>query len=199
MSLMIAELQAEIPVLQAEIPSLQEELEELRKQRSTFRVAVAFPKNNSPAALAEFHQHNAAAAASWIEQLKEIDRHIQGLENQIKQKQSELLQKKALLEKLIFQQQLLELELRVQAGGKRLQSQGQKINQLAAQLEAEILSFWAIYEEVNPIYCQWLQKPVNIVNFATNVIPHVYFQGNRFELGNKEIEWNQESEVDGGE
>jgi len=199
MSLMIAELQAEIPVLQAEIPSLQGDLEELRKQRSTFRVAVAFPKNNSPAALAEFHQHNAAAAASWIEQLKEIDRHIQGLENQIKQKQSELLQKKALLEKLIVQQQLLELELRVQAGGKRLQSQGQKINQLAAELEAEILSFRAIYEEVNPIYCQWLQKPVNIVNFATNVIPHVYFQGNRFELGNKEIEWSQESEVDGGE
>ncbi|OCQ94711.1 hypothetical protein BCD67_04410 [Oscillatoriales cyanobacterium USR001] len=199
MSQMIAELQAEIPVLQAEIPSLQGELDELRKQRSTFRVAVAFPKNNSPEALAEFHQRNASAAASWLEQLKEIDRAIQALESQLKQKQSLLIQKQVLLDKLCFQQELLELERRVQAGGKRLQSQGQKINQLAAELEAEILSFRAIYEEVNPIYCQWLEKPVNIAEFSTNIIPHVYFQGNRFELGNKEIEWNQESEVEGGE
>jgi chromosome segregation ATPase len=199
MSLIIAELEAEIPALQAEIPLLQGEIEELRKQRSTFRVAVAFPKNNSPEALAEFHQHNASAAANWIEQLKEIDRRIQALESQVKQKQSQLVQKQALLDKLIDQQQLLEIERRVQAGGKRLQSQGQKINQLAAQLEAEILSFRAIYEEVNPIYCQWLQKTVNIADFSTSVIPHVYFQGNRFELANKEIEWSQESEVDGGE
>jgi len=194
MSQTIAELQAEITALQAEIPPLQGERDELHKQRSSFRVAVAFPKDNSPEALAEFHQRNASAAASWLEQLKKIDKAIQALETQLQQKQALLGHKQAHLDKLRSQQEWLELERRVQVGGKRLQSQAQKINQLAAQLEAEIQTFRGIYEEVNPSYCQWLQKPATIVEFSATAIPHVFFQGNKFELGNQEIDWNQELE-----
>ncbi|MDF0555247.1 hypothetical protein [Kamptonema sp. UHCC 0994] len=194
MSQTIAQIEAEIAVLQPEIPSLQGELDELREQRSSFRVAVAFPKNNSPEALAQFHKHNASAAANWVQQLKEIDRAIQALEGKLKQKQVLLAHKQTQLDQLRSQQEWLELERRVQAGGKLLQSQSQKINQLAAQLEAEIQSFKAIYQDVNPIYCQWLQKSVTIVEFSATAIPHVFFQGNKFELGNKEIDWNQELE-----
>ncbi|HLO51918.1 MAG TPA: hypothetical protein VK211_26145 [Kamptonema sp.] len=199
MSQTIAQLQAEIAALQAEIPPLQGERDELNRQRSSFRVAVAFPKNNSPEALAEFHQRNASAAANWLDQLKEIDKAIKAVENQLSQKQAMLTHKQAQLDKLRSQQEWLELERRVQVGGKRLQSQAQKINQLAAQLAAEIQTFKEIYEDVNPSYCQWLQKPVTIVEFSATAIPHVFFQGNKFELGSQEIDWNQELELENGE
>lgn len=199
MSQTIAELEAEIAALQAECLSLEGELDEIRQQRSSFRVAVAFPKNNSPEALAQFHKHNASAAANWVQQLKEIDKSIQALEIQLKHKETLRAHKQAQLDRLRSQQEWLELERQVQAGGKLLQSQAQKINQLAAQLEVEIQSFKAIYQEVNPSYCQWLQKPVTIVEFSATTIPHVFFQGNKFELGNKEIDWNQELEIENGE
>ncbi|MCY7384975.1 MAG: hypothetical protein LH628_20815, partial [Microcoleus sp. CAN_BIN18] len=83
MSQTIPELQTEVPALQAEFAILQESREKLRIQRSECRVAVSFPKNNTPEAIAEFHQQNAAFGEQWLQQIQEIDRETQIIEKQL--------------------------------------------------------------------------------------------------------------------
>lgn len=175
------QLKTEVNALQAEVDALETEADKLRQKRSSFRVAVSFPKDNSPEALAEFQQQNARETAKWAEELQEINQALNSLEVRLAQKQAELAPKQAQL-------QWQELEEGVQIGGKQLQDQVQKINQLSEQLAAEIIALKQIYQKVNPMYCQWLQKPVETVEFRAVTIPYVFADGERFVLGSKNIE-----------
>src|SRR4028119_690000 len=100
MSQTIPELQEEDPPLQAEVAALQEWREKLGVQRSECRLAVSFPKNNTPEAIAEFHQQNAAFGEQWLQQIQEIDRETKITEKQLQQKQALLTYKQAEIEKL---------------------------------------------------------------------------------------------------
>ncbi len=176
----LAELKLEIDTLQTEIDGLQAEVYELHQKRSSFQINISFPKDNSPEALAEFRQTNAEKSAKWQEEMQEINQSLKVLEAQLNQKKTILEQKKSRLEWLELQQQVYQ-------GGKLLQEQVQKVNQQAAQLEAEIQNLKQIYQQLNPLYCQWVQNSANIVDFKATTIPYVYVKDNGFELGNKEI------------
>lgn len=177
----VVELKLEVDTLQTEINALQTKIEALRNQRSSFRINVSFPKDNTPEALAEFRQKNSEEAAKWQAEMQEINQSLKLLETQLTQKQTTLAPKKARLE-------WHELQEQVYQGGKRLQEQVQKVNQQANQLQAEIQNLKQIYQELNPLYCQWVQNSANIVDFKAKTIPYVYVKDNGFELGNKEIE-----------
>lgn len=186
----IAQLHDEISTIHAEIATLQGSRDTLRQSRLSFRGTVNFPEDHSPEALAKFQQQNAALAAKWQAELKEIDRQIKTLEIQLQQKEAQLVHKQKLLAEIQLQEEWRQLEIRVQAGGKRLQAQANKINQLAAQLEVQIQTLKEIYDEVNPSYCEWLQKPGNIVEFSAKTLPHVFIREGGFELVDREINWN---------
>ncbi len=191
MSQTIPELQTEVPALQAEFAILQESREKLRIQRSECRVAVSFPKNNTPEAIAEFHQQNAAFGEQWLQQIQEIDREIQIIEKQLQQKQAVLDYKQGELDKLLAGQHWQEVENNVQTGEKRLQVQARRINQAAAQLEAEIQALKALYDELNPSYSEWFEQPTEIVDFFAKTIPYAFPGSSGLILGNKEIEWEK--------
>ncbi|MEG4344212.1 hypothetical protein QUB70_13100 [Microcoleus sp. A003_D6] len=188
MSQTIPELQTEIPALQAELATLLSLREKLCVQRSECRVAVSFPKNNTSEAIAEFHQQNAAFGEQWLQQIQEIDRETKIIEKQLQQKQALLNYKQGELEKMLAGEYWQEVENRVQKGEKRLQAQARRINQAAAQLEAEIQALKALYDELNPSYSEWFQKPTQIVEFLAKTIPCAVPSSSGLILKNKEIE-----------
>lgn len=191
MSQTIPELQTEVRALQAEVAILQESREKLCVQRSECRVAVSFPKNNTPEAIAEFHQQNAAFGEQWLQQIQEIDRETKIIEKQLQQKQDVLNYKQGELDKLLVGQHWQEVENHVQTGEKRLQAQARRVNQAAAQLEVEIQALKALYDELNPSYSEWFQQQTKIVEFAAKTIPYAFPGSSGLILGNKEIEWEK--------
>ncbi|WP_293339069.1 hypothetical protein [Microcoleus sp. CAWBG58] len=191
MSQTIPELQTEVRALQAEVASLQEAREKLCLQRSECRVTVSFPKNNTPEALAEFHQQNAAFGEQWLQQIQEIDRETKIIEKQLEAKQALLNYKQGELDKLLAGEHWKEVENHVQTGEKRLQAQARKINQAAAQLEAEIQDLKALYELLNPSYSEWFKQQTQIVDFSAKTIPYAFPTSSGLILGNKEIEWEK--------
>jgi chromosome segregation ATPase len=191
MSQTIPELQTEVQALQAEVDALRESREKLYKQRTSCRVTVSFPKNNTPEAIAEFHQQNAAFGEQWLRQLEEIDQETKAIEKQLQPKEDLLNSKQAELDNLLAGQHWQEVENHVQTGEKRLQAQARKINQAAAQLEAEIQTLKALYDLLNPSYSEWFQEPTQIVEFVARTIPHAFPGSNGLILGNKEIEWEK--------
>lgn len=191
MSQTIPELQTEVRALQAEVATLQEAREKLCIQRSECRVTVSFPKNNSPEAIAEFHQQNAAFGEQWLQQIQEIDRETKIIEKQLEPKQALLNYKQGELDKLLAGEHWKEVENHVQTGEKRLQAQARKINQAAAQLEAEIQALKALYDLLNPSYSEWFQQPTQIVDFSAKTIPYAFPTSSGLILGNKEIDWDK--------
>ncbi|MEG4496097.1 hypothetical protein QUB05_10910 [Microcoleus sp. F10-C6] len=191
MSQTIPELQKEVRALQAEVATLQEAREKLGLQRSECRVAVSFPKNNTPEAIAEFHQQTAAFGEQWLQQIQEIDRETKIIEKQLQQKQAVLNYQQGELEKLLAVQHWQEVENHVQTGEKRLQAQARRINQAAAQLEAEIQALKALYDQLNPSYSEWFQQPTQIVEFSARTIPYAFPSSSGLILENKEIEWEK--------
>ncbi len=177
----LAELKLEVDTLHTKIDTLQAEIDTLYQKRSSFQINVSFPKDNTPEALAEFRQKNTEEAAKWQGEIQEINQSLKVLEAQLNQKKTTLQQKKSRLEWLELQQQVYE-------GGKLLQEQVKKVNETANQLEAEIQTLRQIYQELNPLYCEWVQNPANIVDFKAKTIPYVYVKDNGFELGNKAID-----------
>ncbi|MEG3861249.1 hypothetical protein [Microcoleus sp. herbarium12] len=192
MSQTIPELQTEIRALQAEVATLQETREKLCLQRSECRVTVSFPKNNTPEAMAEFHQQNAAFGEQWLQQIQEIERETQIIEKQLEQKQAVLNHKQGELDKLLAGQHWQKVENDVQTGEKRLQAQARKINQAAAQLEAEIQALKALYDELNPSYSEWFEQPTQVVDFSAKTIPYAFPSSSGLILANKEIEWEKQ-------
>lgn len=188
MSQTIPELQTEVRALQAEVTALQESRQQLYKQRTSCRVTVSFPKNNTPEAMAEFQQQTAAFGEQWLQQLAEIDREIQAIEKQLQQKEAVYNYKQAELDKLLAGEHWKQIEHDVQTGEKRLQAQARRINQAAALLESEIQALKALYDQLNPSYSEWYQQPTEIVEFAAKTIPYAFPSSNRLILGNKEIE-----------
>ena len=191
MSQTIPELQTEVRALQAEFAILQESLEKLRIQRSECRVAVSFPKNNTPEAIAEFHQQNAAFGEQWLQQIQEIDLETKIIEKQLQEKQPFLNQKEGELDKLLAGEHWQEVENHVQTGEKRLQAQARKVNQAAAQLEAEIQALKELYDILNPSYSEWFEQPTEVVEFSAKTIPYAFPGSSGLILGNKEIEWEK--------
>ncbi|MEG4517196.1 MULTISPECIES: hypothetical protein [unclassified Microcoleus] len=191
MSQTIPEVQKEVRTLQAEVTALQEAREKLAIQRSECRVAVSFPKNNTPEAIAEFHQQTAAFGEQWLQQIQEIDRETKNIEKQLQQKQALLNYKQGELEKLLAGEHWQEVENQVQTGEKRLQAQARRINQAAAQLEVEIQALKALYDQLNPSYSEWFQQPTEIVKFSATTIPYAVPSSSGLILDNKEIEWEK--------
>lgn len=191
MSQTIRELQTEVPALQAEVATLQEAREKLCVQRSECRVTVSFPKNNTPEAMAEFHQQNAAFGEQWLQQIQEIDRETQIIDKELQQKQVLFDYKQGELDKMLAGQHWQQIENDVQSGEKRLQAQARRINQAAVQLEAEIQALKALYDELNPSYSEWFQQPTQIVDFSATTIPYAVASSSGLILGNKEIEWKK--------
>lgn len=185
----ISQLQGEIVTLQGELATLQNSKEKLINQCSSFRMVVNFASNSTLEGLAEFHQHNCIIEEQWFAEIQDLTRLLSGVETQIKQKQALLDSKQTVLDKLQAQKQWQELELTLQMGRQRLLMQSQKVNQLTLQLERELQTLKVISEEVNPLYCQWLQKSANIVEYSANTIPHVVVAGQCLEVANKDIDW----------
>jgi chromosome segregation ATPase len=191
MSQTLPELQTEVSSLHAEVTALQESREKLYKQRTSCHVTVSFPKNNTPEAIAEFHQQTALFGEQWLQQLAEIDREIKVIEQQLQQKEPAYNIKRAELDKLLAGEHWKEVEHHVQTGEKRLQQQARRINQAAELLESEIQALKALYDLLNPSYSEWYEQRTEIVQFTAKTIPYAFPSSSGLVLGTKEIEWEK--------
>lgn len=191
MSQTIPELQIEVRALHAEVTALQESRDKLYQQRTSCRVTVSFPKDNTPEAIAEFQQQTAAFGEQWLQQIADIDREIKTIEKQLQQTEPVYNSKQEELDKLLAGEHWKQVEYDVQTGEKRLQAQARRINQAAALLESEIQALKLLYDQINPSYSEWYEQPTEIVEFAAKTIPCAFPSSNRLILGNKEIEWEK--------
>ena len=185
----ISQLQGEIATIQGELTTLHNSQKKLIEQSSHCRMVVNFATNSTLEGLAEFHQHNCIIEEQWFAEIQDLTRLLSEVETQSQQKQALLDSKQTILDKLQAQQQWQELEFKLQLGRQRLLMQSQKVNQLTLQLERELQTLKVISEEVNPLYCQWLHKSTNIVEYSAKTIPHVVVSGQCLEVANKDIDW----------
>ncbi|WP_197036066.1 hypothetical protein [Fischerella sp. PCC 9605] len=166
-----------IEQIQTEIVALRSQIEVLRQERASISVNITPPENDSPQAIAEAYRRHARENAQLFAELKGIDDAIAALEDQLAQKQDQLQHWQAQAKQLSLQEQLEEAK-------KVAQVHAERINQLAAELAAEIRSLKACADELSPLYWQVYYKPF-ITGFKTISVPHVRSDGDVWTIVNR--------------
>ncbi len=161
-------LQTEIDTLQKEVNDLTSEITTLQKDRATFQINITFLADHSSETLQEFQQAHAQQALAKYQQ-------------ELARKRSVLSEKREILE-------WEKLDHQVKTGGKALQDQANKINQLTQQLESELQTLKSLAGQLNPVYSQWLNAPANIMQFKATTVPTVIIQSEGFEVRDKKID-----------
>lgn len=175
-------LQTEVETLEKEVDDLTLEIATLQKDRSTFQINITFLANHSPETLQEFQQAHAQQKEEWAEYLREIKQALEKYQQELNRKQSVLNEKRGILE-------WEKLDDDVKTGGKLLQDQVNKVNQLSQQLEGELHILKSLAGQFNPVYSRWLNAPANIMRFKTSNVPTVIIQSTGFEVRDKKINW----------
>lgn len=174
-------LQTEVDSLQKEVNDLTSEITALQKDRATFQINITFLSDHSPETLQEFQQAHAQQKEDWAEYLREMKQALAKYQQELDRKQSVLSEKQEILD-------WEKLDHQVKTGGKALQEQANKINQLAQQLESELQTLKSLAGQFNPVYSQWLNAPANIMQFRATTIPNVIIQSEGFEVRDKKID-----------
>ncbi|MEL7038330.1 MAG: hypothetical protein AAFO04_22345 [Cyanobacteria bacterium J06592_8] len=178
MSQAIEELQAEWNEIKAELDRIQAEYDLLCNKRTSFQVIVLFPKDNSPAAQAEFQENCQTQMREWSVNLAELEREMKATSLRLKKTQTKLAVK---------QNKLYELQAKEILP--RLVRQAQNLNQLAEKLEQEVKIFWQISQDFQPRVAEWLPEIPRLSTFEKNItIPKVQQSQNGLQLINKELD-----------
>jgi chromosome segregation ATPase len=174
-------LQTEVDTLQKEVNDLTSEITALQKDRATFQINITFLTDHSHETLQEFQQAHTQQKEDWAEYLREMKQALAKYQIELDRKQTVLSEKQEILE-------WEKLDHQVKTGGKALQDQANKINQLAQQLESELQTLKSLAGKFNPVYAQWLNAPANIMQFKATTVPTVIIQSEGFEVRDKKID-----------
>ncbi|WP_228054618.1 hypothetical protein [Gloeocapsopsis crepidinum] len=147
--------------IQAEITAIQTQIEALRQERTSLTTDPIDLESASPEEIANAYRRRAKEDLQLFAEVKGIDDAIAALEAQLIQKIE-----------LASQPQNDSLEQRVVAGKRQALAQAERINQLAAELAAELQSLKATADELSPSYWQVYYKPL-ITGFRSISVPYV--------------------------
>ncbi len=127
--------------------------------------------------MVEAYRRQARENAQLSVELQGIDAAIAALEGQIKQKQGKLVRSQGESKQMIQQQQLEEAK-------EVAQVHAQRINQLAAELAAEVRFLKVCANQLSPMYWQIYYKPF-ITGFKTISVPYVRSDGEVWTIVNR--------------
>jgi neutral trehalase len=147
--------------IQAEITAIQTQIEALCQERTSLTTDPIDLESASPEEIANAYRRRAKQDLQLFAEVKGIDDAIAALEAQLAQKIE-----------LASQPQNNSLEQRVVAGKRQALAQAERINQLAAELAAELRSLKATADELSPSYWQVYYKPL-ITGFRSISVPYV--------------------------
>lgn len=156
--------------IQTELAALQSQIQALRQERAALTTNnVKSSNHDSPLAIVEAYRRQARENPQLAVEIQGIDGAIAALELQLNHKQTELARWK-IESKRISQEQELEEAKKV------AQIHAERINQLAAELAAEIRLLKASADYLSPMYWQVYYKPF-ITGFKTISVPYVRSDG----------------------
>jgi chromosome segregation ATPase len=165
--------------IQAEIAEIRSHIEALRQERNELKVEPVLPSYNSPQAIADAYRRHARETAQMSAEIKGIEDAIAALETQLKQKVAQSLG-------MPTTRRLNPLEEQVEEGRQRARIHAERINELAAEVAAELKELKAIADEISPSYWQVYYKPF-ITGFQTISVPHVRSDGDVWTIVNRVV------------
>ncbi|MEG3924101.1 hypothetical protein [Microcoleus sp. D3_18a_C4] len=162
--------------LQTDIEAIYSQIEELRLERQQLSIADVVPAGDSPQAIADAYRRHARETAQVSAEVKGIDDAIAALSAQLGQKQQQSV-------KL---QRITPMEEQVEEGRLLAQGHAERINELAAQLAAEVKGLKAIADQISPSYWQVYYKPF-ITGFKSISVPYVRSDGDVWTIVNRVV------------
>ncbi|MEG4485917.1 MULTISPECIES: hypothetical protein [unclassified Microcoleus] len=162
--------------LQTDIEAIYSQIEELRLERQQLSIADVVPAGDSPQAIADAYRRHARETAQVSAEVKGIDDAIAALSAQLSQKQQQSV-------KL---QRITPMEEQVEEGRLLAQGHAERINELAAELAAEVKGLKAIADQISPSYWQVYYKPF-ITGFKSISVPYVRSDGDVWTIVNRVV------------
>ncbi|MEG4107330.1 hypothetical protein [Microcoleus sp. S13_C5] len=162
--------------LQTDIEAIYSQIEELRLERQQLSIADVVPAGDSPQAIADAYRRHARETAQVSAEVKGIDDAIAALSAQLSQKQQQSV-------KL---QRISPMEQQVEEGRLLAQGHAERINELAAELAAEVKGLKAIADQISPSYWQVYYKPF-ITGFKSISVPYVRSDGDVWTIVNRVV------------
>ena len=162
--------------LQTDIEAIYSQIEELRRERQQLSIADVVPAGDSPQAIADAYRRHAMETAQVSAEVKGIDDAIAALSAQLSQKQQQSV-------KL---QRITPMEEQVEEGRLLAQGHAERINELAAELAAEVKGLKAIADQISPSYWQVYYKPF-ITGFKSISVPYVRSDGDVWTIVNRVV------------
>ncbi|MEG4491837.1 hypothetical protein [Microcoleus sp. D3_18_C4] len=162
--------------LQTDIEAIYSQIEELRLERQQLSIADVVPAGDSPQAIADAYRRHAREKAQVSAEVKGIDDAIAALSAQLSQKQQQSV-------KL---QRITPMEEQVEEGRVLAQGHAERINELAAELAAEVKGLKAIADQISPSYWQVYYKPF-ITGFKSISVPYVRSDGDVWTIVNRVV------------
>ncbi|MCZ0898307.1 hypothetical protein [Microcoleus sp. POL10_C6] len=162
--------------LQTDIEAIYSQIEELRLERQQLSIADVVPAGDSPQAIADAYRRHARETAQVSAEVKGIDDAIAALSAQLSQKQQQSV-------KL---QRITPMEEQVEEGRVLAQGHAERINELAAELAAEVKGLKAIADQISPSYWQVYYKPF-ITGFKSISVPYVRSDGDVWTIVNRVV------------
>ncbi|MEG3969452.1 hypothetical protein QUA00_17800 [Microcoleus sp. T2B6] len=162
--------------LQTDIEAIYSQIEELRLERQQLSIADVVPAGDSPQAIADAYRRHARETAQVSAEVKGIDDAIAALSAQLSQKQQQSL-------KL---QRITPMEEQVEEGRLLAKGHAERINELAAELAAEVKGLKAIADQISPSYWQVYYKPF-ITGFKSISVPYVRSDGDVWTIVNRVV------------
>ena len=162
--------------LQTDIEAIYSQIEELRRERQQLSNAAIAPAGDSPQAIADAYRRHARETAQVSAEVKGIDDAIAALSAQLSQKQQQSV-------KL---QRITPMEEQVEEGRVLAHGHAERINELAAELAAEVKGLKAIADQISPSYWQVYYKPF-ITGFKSITVPYVRSDGDVWTIVNRVV------------
>lgn len=162
--------------LQTDIEAIYSQIEELRLERQQLSIADVVPAGDSPQAIADAYRRHARETAQVSAEVKGIDDAIAALSAQLSQKQQQSV-------KL---QRITPMEEQVEEGRLLAREHAERINELAAELAAEVKGLKAIADQISPSYWQIYYKPF-ITGFKSISVPYVRSDGDVWTIVNRVV------------
>jgi predicted RNase H-like nuclease (RuvC/YqgF family) len=161
----------------AEINALNDQIQSLQAERDTLMSVNLDSSSDSIESIVTAYRRQARENPELAAEVKGIDDAIQFLEKQLKQKQTQLKRLPAKVQRSLQAEQL-------EIARNQAQIHAKLINELAADLTAEIRKLKACADELSPLYWQVYYKPF-ITGFKTISVPYVRSDGEVWTIVNR--------------
>jgi septal ring factor EnvC (AmiA/AmiB activator) len=161
----------------AEIAALNAQIDALHEERATFTTSLATTNDDSPQNIVEAYRRQARENPELAVEIKGIDDAITALEIQLKQKQTLIKRLPAKVQRALQEEQL-------EVARNQAHIHAERINELAAELAAELRNLKTCANELTPLYWQVYYKPF-ITGFKTISVPYVRSDGDVWTIVNR--------------